>query len=179
MGAWEGVEGLLEGHLGLLEFGRGQVALSHHTPLKTHRSQSAKWASQSPRCGALAAVWFPSAGTTPRPAHRHRSPLLSRLEAGPAVECMSVIQGPLLLRQPQGCPHARPRRRKVCHLPGAACHLSAAWGSLGTRGRCLPGDAPSSPCPVGRSAEQKTWSSERGARSAEPGLGLSEVEAGG
>lgn len=67
-GAWKGAEGLLEGHLGLLAFGRRQVALSHHKSLGTHRGPSAKWASQSPHCVALAAAWFPSAGTTPRPA---------------------------------------------------------------------------------------------------------------
>lgn len=169
LGAWEGVEGLLEGHLGLLEFGRGQVALSHHTPLKTHRSQSAKWASQSPRCGALAAVWFPSAGTTPRPAHRHRSPLLSRLEAGPAVECMSVIQGPLLLRQPQGCPHARPRPEESLSSPRSRlsplCSLGLAgdprplltWGcaELSVPGRAQRG---------AENLELRAWSAERGAR---------------
>lgn len=87
----------------------------------------------------------------------------------------SVIQAPPPPRcsgSPRDVPTRVRGRRKVCHLPGAACHLSAAWGSLGTRGRCLPGDAPSSLRPVGRSAEQE-------ARSAEPGLELSEAEAGG
>lgn len=164
--AWEGVEDLLEGHLGLLAFGRGQVALSHHTPLRTHRSQYAKWA---PRCGALAAAWFPSAGTTPRPAHRHRSSLLQRLEAGPAAECASVIQGPPLFRQPQGCPHARPRPEESLSSPRSRlsplCSLGLTgdprplltWGcaELSVPGRAQRGAG---------SLERGAWSAERGAR---------------
>jgi hypothetical protein len=137
VGAWKGVEGLLEGHLGLLAFerggaGEGQVAFSYHMPPpRTHRSQSAKWASQSPRCGALATAWFPSAGTTPRPAHRHRSPLLPRLEAGPAAECESVIQGPPLLRQPQGCPHTRPRPEESLSSPRSRLSPLCSFGLTG------------------------------------------------
>lgn len=168
LGALEGVEELLGGYLGLLGFERDKwLSLSTRPSGLTEASLQSGLLVPSLR-GTLAAAWFPSAGATPRPVHRYRWPLLPRLGAGPAAGCVSLIQGPPLFQQPHG-PRDVPKRvrgrRKVCHLPGASCHLSAARGSLETRGCCLPGDAPRSPRPVGRSAEQGARIAELGARS--------------
>lgn len=165
--ASEGVRGLLEGHSGLLASGRGGG--DKRLPATTCPSGPTEASLQSGlrsahAAGTLAAAWFTSAGATPRPAgsQAHRltgSSLLPRLGAGPAAGRASVIQAPqpALLRphpQPRDVPTRVHGRRKVCHLPRASRPLSAAWGSLGTRGRCLPGDALRSPLPVGRSAKQ-------------------------
>lgn len=117
-------------------------------------------------------LWGPGCRLVPQCGHHPKAgsqaPLAPSPQAGSwpgsgVYECDP--RPPAAPAAPGMSPRASAAGRKVCHLPRAACHLSAAWGSLGTRGRCLPGDAPSSPCPVGRSAEQETWSSERGARS--------------
>lgn len=111
LGAWEGVEDLLEGHLGLLAFGQGQVALSHHTPLRIHRSQSAKW---SLRCGG------PGCRLVPQCRHHPKAGSQAPLVPSPEVGSWPG----------SGVRECDPRPPAASAAPGMSPRASAAGGKF-------------------------------------------------
>lgn len=135
-GAWKGVEGLLEGHLGLLAFERGREEGKWLSPTTCPSGPTEASLQSGLRRAHAAGLWLPLGSPVQAPPQGRltgtaRSPLLPRLEAGPAEECASVIQGPPLLRQPQGCPHARPQPEESLSSPRSRLSPLCSLGFAG------------------------------------------------
>lgn len=171
VGAWKGVEGLLEGHLGLLAFerggaGEGQVAFSYHMPPPkdpqkpvckvgfaepTLRGPGYRLVPQCrhhPKASSQAPLTpSPQAGSWPGSGVRECDP---RPPAAPAAPGMS--------------PHASAARGKFVISPEPTVTSLQLWAHWGPVAAAYLGEAPSSLCLVGRSEEQEAGSLEPGAQ---------------